>query len=111
MPKKRKVADLTVDEFEQIIRKVIWEVLSNSCTVDEKGYLVFCDEQSYARYLALTKKKPSKVKAYWVEHGLRFRYSDDEVTPELARELDDAKREIEAGNLIPYEQVRKELGI
>jgi len=29
----------------------------------------------------------------------------------LAKELDEAKRDIEAGRLIPYEQVRKELGL
>jgi len=68
-------------------------------------------EEAYARYVELLGKKPSEVKAYWVEGGMKFRYSDDEVTPELAKELDEAKRDIEAGRLIPYEQVRKELGL
>ncbi len=92
--KTKTVADLTVDELAQLVRQIVREELKAPCTVDGKGYLVFRDEESYARYLALVGKKPSKVKAYWVnEHGIKIRYSDDEVTPDLKRELEKAKGE------------------
>jgi hypothetical protein len=108
---KRKVADMTVDELAELVRQILREELKFLCSVDDEGNLVFWCEEAYARYVELLGKKPSEVKAYWVEGGMKFRYSDDEVTPELAKELDEAKRDIEAGRLIPYEQVRKELGL
>ena len=108
---KRKVADMTVDELAELVRQILREELKFLCSVDDEGNLVFGCEEAYARYVELLGKKPSEVKAYWVEGGMKFRYSDDEVTPELAKELDEAKRDIEAGRLIPYEQVRKELGL
>lgn len=108
----KKVADLTVEEFVRLVKQIVHEELKGTCTVDEEGNLVFRDEESYARYLELTGKRPSEVKAYWIdEHGLKVRYSDDEVTPELMREIEEAKREAEEKGTIPYEQVRKELGL
>jgi hypothetical protein len=108
---KRKVADMTVDELAELVRQILRDELKFLCSVDDEGNLVFWCEEAYARYVELMGKKPSEVRAYWVEGGMKFRYSDDEVTPELAKELDEAKRDIEAGRLIPYEQVRKELGL
>lgn len=102
---RRKVSEMTVDELKELIRQILREELKSMCTVDENGNLVFWSEEAYARYVALTGKKPSKVKAYWVEEGMKFRYSDDEVTPELAKELDEAKKE----PLIPAEEVLAEL--
>ena len=112
MGKARTVAELTVEEFVQLIRQIVREELRGTCTVDEEGYLVFRDEESYARYLELTGKKPSEVKAYWIdEHGLKVRYSDDEVTPELVREIEEAKREAEEGKFVSHEELMKELGL
>ena len=108
---KRKVADMTVDELAELVRQILRDELKFLCSVDDEGNLVFWCEEAYAKYVELLGKKPSEVKAYWVEGGMKFRYSDDEVTPELAKELDEAKRDIEAGRLIPYEQVRDELGL
>ena len=112
MGKAKTVAELTVEEFAQLIRQIVREELRGTCTVDEEGYLVFRDEESYARYLELTGKKPSEVKAYWIdEHGLKVRYSDDEVTPELVREIEEAKREAEEGKFVSHEELMKELGL
>lgn len=102
----KTIAELTVEELAQLIRQIVHEELTGVCTVDEKGYLVFRDEASYARYLQVVGKKPSRVKAYWIdEHGVKTRYSDDEVTPQLKRELERARREL----TIPSETVIAEL--
>lgn len=108
----KTVAGLTVEELAQLVRQIVHDELKMACTVDEQGYLVFRAEDTYARYVTLLGKKPSQVNAYWVdEHGLKIRYSDNEVTPELARELEKARKEIEVGNYISHEQLRKELGL
>ncbi|GBC75915.1 hypothetical protein HRbin07_00107 [bacterium HR07] len=98
----KTIAELTVEELAQLIRQIVHEELKGVCTIDEKGYLVFRDEASYARYVQVVGKKPSRVKAYWIdEHGLKTRYSDDEVTPQLKRELERARHEL----TIPAEAV------
>jgi CRISPR/Cas system-associated protein Cas10 (large subunit of type III CRISPR-Cas system) len=102
---KRKVADMTVDELAELVRQVLREELKFLCSIDDEGNLVFGCEEAYARYVELLGKKPSEVKAYWVEGGMKFRYSDDEVTPELAKELDEAKQEPS----VPEEKVLAEL--
>jgi len=102
---KRKVADMTVDELAELVRQILRDELKSLCSVDDEGNLVFWCEEAYAKYVELLGKKPSEVKAYWVEGGMKFRYSDDEVTPELAKELDEAKRE----PLVPEEKVLAEL--
>ena len=102
---KRKVADMTVDELAELVRQILREELKFLCSVDDEGNLVFRCEETYARYVELLGKKPSEVKAYWVEGGMKFRYSDDVVTPELAKELDEAKQEPS----VPEEKVLAEL--
>ncbi|MFA0742786.1 MAG: hypothetical protein DFNUSKGM_002915 [Candidatus Fervidibacter sacchari] len=102
---KQKVADMTVDELAELVRQILRDELKFLCSVDDEGNLVFWCEEAYAKYVELVGKKPSEVKAYWVEGGMKFRYSDDEVTPELAKELDEAKRE----PLVPEEKVLAEL--
>ena len=110
--KTKTVADLTVEELEQLVRQIVRDELKMACTVDERGFLVFRDEESYARYVKLLGKKPSQVKAYWIdEHGLKIRYSDDEVTPELAKELDAAWQEYLEGRWVAHEQLRKKLRV
>lgn len=104
----KTIAELTVEELARLIRQIVHEELKGVCTIDEKGYIVFRDEESYARYVQLVGKKPSRIKAYWVdEHGLKARYSDDEVTPQLERELEQARHEPTVPANVVLEELRK----
>jgi len=91
---KKKVSEMSLAELKALIKKLLREELQHHCCVDEEGYLVFHSEAAYARYVECTGKRPSKVKAYWIdEYGLRYRYSDYQLRPEVERELDRIHKE------------------
>jgi hypothetical protein len=105
----KRVADLTVAELRELIRQVVREEQRPAVDVDDEGYLVFRDEAAYAAYLgAHPDKYPSELCAYYIDpHGLKVHYSDYELTPEKARELEEIRRE----PTIDGETVFRELGL
>jgi hypothetical protein len=109
----RSVGEMTVGELRALIRAVLEEERSRDCYIDEEGSLVCFNEEAYASYLDKQEGKlPGEVNAYFFdEQGWRCFYSDWEPTPEKARELDEAKRQIAEGKVHRLEDVVKELGL
>ena len=112
-PEDRPLGDMTVGELRALIREVLEEEWRRDYYIDEEGSLVFFSEEVYADYLDKQKGKlPSEVNAYFFdEQGWRCFYSDWEPTPEKARELDEARRQIAEGKVHRLEDVVKELGL
>jgi hypothetical protein len=109
----RSVGEMTVGELRALIRAVLEEERSRDYYIDEEGSLVFFSEEAYASYLDKQEGKlPSEINAYFFdEQGWRCLYSDWEPTPEKARELDEARRQIAEGKVHRLEDVIKELGL
>jgi hypothetical protein len=109
----RSVGEMTVGELRALIKAVLEEEWSRDYYIDEEGSLVFFSEEAYASYLDKQEGKlPSEVNAYFFdEQGWRCFYSDWEPTPEKARELDEARRQIAGGKVHRLEDVIKELGL
>ena len=105
------VGTMTVGELKELMREVVRE--EQCYYIDEEGYLVFFSEEAYADYLDKQEGKlPSEVRAYFIdEQGYKAFYSDWVPTPEYARELDEARREIAEGKVHAFEDVVKELGL
>ena len=104
---ERRVADLTVGEFKEIIREVVREAQRQPLYADAEGNLVFGNEDAYAAYLeTCPDRDPSKVRAYYLDdHGLKIRYSDWIPTAEKVKEIEAARHD----PAVPMEEVRGEL--
>ncbi len=102
---------ITVGDLKALTRDVLRE--ERGYYIDEEGYLVFLNEDVYADYLDKQEGKlPSEVRAYFIdEQGYKAFYSDWVPTPEYARELEEARREIAEGKVHAFEDVVKELGL
>lgn len=109
----RPVGEITVRHLRELIREIVREEWRRPLYVDSEGYLVFPDEGAYVAYLdAHPDRYPSEVRAYYLdEHGFKIRYSDWEPTPEKARELEEARRQIAQGETHRLEDVIEELGL
>ena len=101
------VGAITVGDLRKLMREVVRE--EQGYHVAEDGYLVFLSEDAYADYLDKQEGKlPSEVRAYFIdEQGYKAFYSDWAPTPEYARELEEARREIAEGKVHAFEDVVK----
>jgi hypothetical protein len=99
------VGTMTVGDLKELVREVVRE--EQCYYIDEEGYLVFFSEDDYADYLDKQEGKlPSEVKAYFIdEQGYKAFYSDWVPTPEYAKELEEARREIAEGKVHAFEDV------
>ncbi len=105
------VANMTVAELKGLIRQVIEQERRKDCFVDDEGYLVFYNEEGYADYLKKVGKRPSQVKACWIgKGGLKFRYSDYELSEREKRRLTRIRKEIAEGKVRSWGEVKRELG-
>ncbi len=75
--------------------------------------MVFFSEEAYAEYLDKQEGKlPSEVPARFIDEGSwRCFYSDYEPTPEKAKELDKARKQIAEGKVHRLEDVIERLGL
>ena len=105
------VGQMSAGDLKELIRQVIRE--EQSFHLDDEGYLAFHNEAAYAAYLDTQPDKyPSEIRAYYIdERGFKIHYSDYEPTPEKARELKEARREIAEGDVVDGEEVFRELGL
>ena len=105
------VGTMTVGDLRELLREVTRE--ERRYYIDDDGYLIFLSEDAYADYLDKQEGKlPSEVRAYFIdEQGYKAFYSNWVPTPEYARELDEARREIAEGKVHAFEDVVKELGL
>jgi hypothetical protein len=100
------VANMTLEELKGLVKQVIEQERRRDCYVDDDGYLVFYTEEGYADYLEKVGKRPSRVKAYWIgEGGLKFHYSDYELSEREKRRLARIHKDIAEGQVIPGEVV------
>lgn len=106
------VGTITVGDLKELMREVVREERHREYYIDKEGYLVFLSEDAYADYLDKQEGKlPSEVRAYFIdEQGYKAFYSNWVPTPEYARELDEARREIAEGKVHAFKDVGKELG-
>jgi len=89
--------------------RVMQNEFRDAAYLDEEGWLVFRSEETYARYVEATGKRPSEVKAVWIdEHGLRVRWSEDILSAAEIVALEKAKEDLAAGRGIPWPQLRQE---
>jgi predicted HTH domain antitoxin len=109
----RSVGDMTVGELRALLREILEEEWRRDYYIDEEGSLVFFSEEAYASYLDKQEGKlPSEVNAYFFdEQGFRAIYCDYEPTPEKARELDEARKQIAEGKVHSLEDVIERLGL
>jgi len=109
----RLVGEITVRQLRQIIREVIREEQRVAVSLDAEGYLVFPNEASYAAYLDTQPgRDPSQIRAYFIdEHGLKARYSDWVPASEKVRDIEEARRQIAAGEVVDGEELFGELGL
>lgn len=103
---------MTIEELREFIKQVIEAERRKDCYVDDDGTLVFYTEEGYADYLRKVGKPPSKVKAVFLnEGGLKCRYSDYKLTAREKRRLERARKQVAEGKVVPWEQVKRELGL
>ena len=109
----RSVGEMTVGELRALIRAVLEEERHRDYYIDEEGSLVFFSEEAYADYLNKQEGKlPSEVNAYFFdEQGFKAVYCDYEPTPEKARELDEARKQIAEGKVHRLEDVIERLSL
>jgi hypothetical protein len=109
----RSVGDMTVGELRALIREALEEERRKDYYIDEEGSLVFFSEEAYADYFDKQEGKlPSEVNAYFFdEQGFRAIYCDYEPTPEKAKELDKARKQIAEGKVHRLEDVIERLGL
>jgi hypothetical protein len=109
----RSVGDVTVGELRALLRKVLEEERHKDYYIDEEGRLVFFSEEAYADCLDKQEGKlPSEVNAYFFdEQGFKAVYCDYEPTPEKAKELDEARKQIAEGKVHRLEDVIQRLGL
>jgi hypothetical protein len=107
----KTVAEMSVEELKELIRQVIAE--QREYFLDEDGWLVFTSEEAYARYLARhPDKMPSELKACFIdENGVKAYYSDYELTEEGLKRLEEARKDLEAGRLHSWAEVKRALGM
>jgi hypothetical protein len=107
----KTVAEMSVEELKELIRQVIAE--QREYFLDEDGWLVFTSEEAYARYLAChPDKMPSELKACFIdENGVKAYYSDYELTEEGLKRLEEARKDLEAGRLHSWAEVKWALGM
>ena len=105
----KTVAEMTVDELKELIRQVVAE--QREYFLDEDGWLVFTSEEAYVRYLERhPDKMPSELKACFIdENGVKAYYSDYELTEEGLRRLEEARKDIEAGRIYTWDEIKREL--
>lgn len=107
-----KVADMTVAQLKELIRQVIEQERRKDCFVDDEGYLVFYSEEGYADYLKKVGKRPSRVKALFLnEGGWRCRYSDHELSAAAKRRLRRSHQDIAEGKVRDFEEIKRGLGL
>jgi len=89
----KTIAEMSVDELKELIRQVVAE--QREYFLDEDGWLVFTNEEAYARYLALhPDKMPSELRACFIdENGVKAYYSDYELTEEGLKRLEEGRRQ------------------
>jgi len=109
----RSVGDMTVGELRALIREILEEERRKDYYIDEEGRLVFFSEEAYADYLDKQEGKlPSEVNAYFFdEQGFKAVYCDYVPTPEKARQLEEARKQIAEGNVQRLEDVIERLGL
>jgi len=109
MQAMKTVAEMSVEELKELIRQVIAE--QREYFLDEEGWLVFTSEEAYARYLERhPDKMPSELKACFIdENGVKAYYSDYELTEEGLRRLEEARKDIEAGRIYTWDEIKREL--
>jgi hypothetical protein len=109
----RPLGEMTIGELRALIREVLEEERHRDYGIDEEGRLVFFSEEAYADYLDKQEGKlPSEVNAYFFdEQGFKAVYCDYEPTPEKARELDEARKQIAEGKVHRLEDVIERLGL
>lgn len=102
---------MSVEELKELIRQVVAE--QRGYFLDEDGWLVFISEEAYARYLALhPDKMPSELRACFIdENGVKAYCSDYELTEEGLKRLEEASKDIEAGRIYSWAEVKRELGM
>ena len=111
----RPIASLTLrdlkDWIQELARQTVRE--ERSYYLDAEGYLVFTNEKDYATYLKRQPDKyPGEIKSYFIDkHGLKVCYSDYEPTPEKAKELKEARKQIAAGQVRDFEVACRDLGL
>jgi hypothetical protein len=107
----KTVAEMSVEELKELIRQVIAE--QREYFLDEDGWLVFTSEEAYARYLSQhPDKMPSELKACFIdENGVKAYYSDYELTEEGLKRLEEARKDLEAGKLHSWAEVKRALGM
>lgn len=103
----KTVAEMTVDELKELIRKVFAE--QREYFLDEEGWLVFTSEEAYAHYLSQhPDKMPSELKACFIdENGVKAYYSDYELTEEGLKRLEEGRRQIAKGQFVTLEESRR----
>jgi hypothetical protein len=109
MQAMKTVAEMSVEELKELIRQVVAE--QREYFLDEEGWLVFTSEEAYARYLERhPDKMPSELKACFIdENGVKAYYSDYELTEEGLRRLEEARKDIEAGRIYTWGEIKQEL--
>jgi hypothetical protein len=108
---EQTVGQMSIADLKDLVRQAIRE--EQAFHLDDKGYLVFHNEAAYTAYLHTQPDKyPSEIRAYFIdEHGFKVYYSDYEPTPEKARDLEKARREIAEEKTHRFEDVIAELGL
>lgn len=109
----RPVGDMTAGELRALIREVLEEERRKDYYIDQEGNLVFFSEKAYAGYLDKREGKlPSEVNAYFFdEQGFKAVYCDYVPTPEKARQLEEARKQIAEGKVQSLEDVIERLGL
>ena len=93
------ISNMTLGELKKFIKDIIREERWRECYLDDDGWLIFYDEESYARYLATQKEKwHSEIEACFLdEQGFHVYYSDYMPTDKKRQQLKQAKQEIDEG--------------
>jgi len=107
----KTIAEMSVDELRELIRQIVAE--QREYFLDEDGWLVFTNEEAYARYLTRhPDKMPSELRACFIdENGVKAYYSDYELTEEGLKRLEEARKDLETGRTYSWAEVKRALGM
>ena len=107
----KTVGELTVQDFQDIVRKIVREEMSSNWRIDNEGNIIFLFEEDYIDYISKRKEESSlEINAFFIDdQGFTVRYTDEELTAKAKKRIEKAKMEIAKGKGINLEEIKQRL--
>ena len=107
----KPVGEITLQDFQDVVRQVVREEISSRWRIDDKGNIIFLFEEDYIDYLDKRKGElPSEINAFFInDQGFTVQYADEILTAKARKRIEKAKQEIAEGKGLSLEEVKQRI--